>query len=79
MNPIDQRIEKIFREVFENDGMQIEDGQSPGNVMDWDSLAQVKLIVGLEEEFGIKFTTEEVTHLKSVGDLKQVIAKRLNS
>jgi acyl carrier protein len=79
MNPIDQRVEKIFREVFENDGMQIEDGLCPDNVMDWDSLAQVKLIVGLEEEFGIKFTTEEVTRLKSVGDLKQVVANRMKA
>ena len=77
MNPIDQRVEKVFREVFENDSMLVHDGLSAENMTDWDSLAQVKLIVGLEEEFDIKFTTDEVSQLKSVGQWKQIVATRM--
>jgi acyl carrier protein len=77
MNPIDQRVRKIFREVFENDGMQVTDSLSVENTPEWDSLAQIKLIVGLEEEFGIKFTTDEVMEANTVQALKQAIHTRL--
>ncbi len=77
MNPIDQRVRRVFREVFENDGMQVTDSLSVENTPEWDSLAQIKLIVGLEEEFGIKFTTDEVMEANSVGALKQAIHGRL--
>jgi len=74
MNALDQRIQRIFREVFENDSLQVHDDLSAQTLPDWDSLAQVKLILGLEEEFGVKFTTAEVAELNSVQSLKRALA-----
>lgn len=74
MNLVDQRIQRIFREVFENDSLRVHDDLSAQTLADWDSLAQVKLILGLEEEFGVKFTTAEVTELHSVQSLKSALA-----
>jgi acyl carrier protein len=74
MNLVDQRIQRIFREVFENDALQVHDDLSAQTLADWDSLAQVKLILGLEEEFGVKFTTAEVAELNSVQSLKSALA-----
>ena len=67
------RIRSIFREVFDNDEMEIWDAMAAKDVPHWDSLAQVKLIIGLEEEFGIKFTTQEVAEMACVGDLKKAL------
>jgi acyl carrier protein len=39
----------------------------------WDSLAHVKLMMGCEEEFGVKFTIEETVESTSVGKLKSVL------
>ena len=39
----------------------------------WDSLTHIELIVALEREFRVKFTTGEVTKLKNVGDLVYLI------
>lgn len=74
MNLVDQRIQRIFREVFENDSLQVHDDLSAQTLADWDSLAQVKLILGLEEEFAVKFTTAEVAELNSVQSLKSALA-----
>ncbi len=76
MTNVDQRVQRIFREVFENDAMEVGDALSAETHADWDSLAQVKLILGLEEEFGVKFTTAEVTELHSVGSIKQALAAK---
>ena len=42
----------------------------------WDSLAHVKLIMGCEEEFGIKFTIDETVESTSAGKLKAVLASK---
>lgn len=73
MNSMDRRIREVFREVFDNDEMEICDDMSAKDVPEWDSLAQVKLIIGLEEEFGIHFTTHEVVEMTCIGDLKKCL------
>ena len=49
------RMERVFQEVFENDELRLSDGMSQSTLPAWDSFAQVKLVIGLEEEFGVKF------------------------
>ena len=61
-----ERIEKIFREVFDNESLQITEDFSPETYPDWDSFSQVKIAIGLEEEFGVKLTTEEMLEANSV-------------
>jgi acyl carrier protein len=73
MTTLDQRLQNIFQEVFDDDDLEITDETFAKSLANWDSFAQVKLVVGLEEEFDIKFTTEEVATLSSVGDLKRAI------
>jgi acyl carrier protein len=67
------RVRDVFREVFDNDEMEIWDATSAKDVPEWDSLAQAKLIIGLEEEFGVKFSTHEVAQMTCVGDLKRAL------
>lgn len=73
---IDQRLQQIFREAFDNDKLSVTDSLSPETVPEWDSLVQVKLIVGCEEEFGVKFSIEETIESNSVGKLKSVLAAK---
>jgi len=73
---IDQRLQQIFREAFENDKLTLTDNLSPETMPAWDSLGHVKLIMGCEEEFGVKFTIEETVESTSVGKLKAVLASK---
>ena len=74
MTLIDQRLQQIFREAFDNDKLPLTDALSPESMPQWDSLAHVKLMMGCEEEFGVKFTIEETVESTSVGKLKSVLA-----
>ncbi len=69
----------IFREVFDNPAIVLHDQTTAADVENWDSLNHIDLIVGVERKFKIKFTTREVTSLKTVGDLAELIAKKLGA
>jgi acyl carrier protein len=73
MATLDQRVQSVFQEVFDEEDLELTDETSARTLANWDSFAQVKLIVGLEEEFDVKFTTDEVATLSNVGDLKGAI------
>jgi len=72
----DQRLQQIFREAFENDKLVLSDSLSPETLPEWDSLAHVKLMMGCEEEFGVKFSIEETVESTSVAKLKQVLTSK---
>jgi len=73
---LDQRLQQIFREAFENGRLTLSDSLSPETMPQWDSLVHVKLMMGCEEEFGVKFTIEETVESTSVGKLKAVLAAK---
>jgi acyl carrier protein len=74
---MNSRIRRVFREVFNDGQMEIWDSMSARDIAGWDSLAQVKLLIGLEEEFGVKFSTREVTQLDSVAKIKEALSQKV--
>jgi acyl carrier protein len=46
--------------------------QVPG----WDSLAHVRVLVAVEEAFGIRIKSMEAIRLRNVGDLQQLVLKK---
>ena len=64
-----ERLQSIFRDVFDNADFHIRDDMKPDDIPGWDSLNYINLIVGVESEFGVHFDGEEITSLTCVGDL----------
>lgn len=73
MNPDFIRLQRIFREVLEDDEFQLREDHSQQNLSSWDSFTQVKVIIGIEEEFGVHFSIDEAAGTKSVADLMTLI------
>ncbi|MFP3154169.1 acyl carrier protein [Lachnospiraceae bacterium ZAX-1] len=71
-----ERVNKVFREVFDDDTITVTDVTTAGDIEDWDSLEHINLVVAWEEEFGIKFSMSEVTRMKNVGEAVDIIMKR---
>jgi acyl carrier protein len=76
MSTLDQRLQNVFQEVFDDEDLEVTDETSSKILPNWDSFAQVKLVVGLEEEFDVKFTTDEVATLSNAGDLKRALRSK---
>jgi acyl carrier protein len=73
---IKQKLTGIFRNVFDNEAIEITDATTAKDIEGWDSLTHVNLIVAVEKGFKISFTTKEVMGLQSAGDLIRLIARR---
>ena len=77
MSPNFIRVQRIFREVLEDDNFRLLLDHSQQTLEGWDSFAHVKLIIGLEEELGIKFLIDEVAQTQSVGALLKLVDSKL--
>lgn len=64
-----ERLTKVFRSVFERDDLVLRSDLAAVDVDNWDSFNHINLILALEEEYEISFTTEQITGLQNVGDL----------
>ena len=67
---LEARLQNVFRDVFDNDSLVLTDDLSQESFADWDSFHQVKLAIAIEEEFGVKLSTEDVVAETSVAAIK---------
>jgi len=75
-----EKVRGVFQDVFEVPGLRITPETGPGDIEDWDSVAQVKLVLALEEAFDVRFSVNEVAAMKTVGDFVRTIsAKRVEN
>jgi acyl carrier protein len=74
---IHARLTAIFRDVFDDDGIEIADSTSAKDIRGWDSVKMVKLVLAAEERFGVRMRSREIDALKNVGDWIELIGKKL--
>jgi len=67
------RLATIFSENLKVPAGEITDQTSPDNSPRWDSLAAVNLVLALEDEFGVRFTTREIPTMRSVGAVRTIL------
>ena len=77
MNVIDQRIEEIARDIFDDDELVITDATVASEVRGWDSLAHVNFMYSLEEAFDVQFSEDEFVGFENVGALKRILALKI--
>jgi len=72
-----EELNEIFRDVFDDDDIVVNDATTSEDIEDWDSLEHINLIVAVEEAFGIKFAMGEVVTMKNVGEMADIILSRI--
>ncbi len=72
-----EKLNGIFRTVFDNDDLDIRPEMTANDVDGWDSLSHVNLILAVEKGFGIRFTQRELLTFKNVGDLLKSIERQV--
>ena len=66
----------MFRDNFDDDGINLTDSTSSEDIEDWDSLEQINLVVAIQDAFGIKFNIDEVNAMKNVGEMADAILEK---
>ena len=68
-----EKLNTVFRDNFDDNGINLTDSTSSADIEDWDSLEQINLVVAIQDAFGIKFNIDEVNAMKNVGEMADAI------
>jgi len=66
-------INSVVREALDNDTIVLSADSTAADTPGWDSIAQVNIVVSLEQKLGRAFTTQQIESFQSVGDLMHAV------
>lgn len=70
------RVQDVFRAELDDEALVITPDTSQKNLKGWDSLAHIRLVSGIENEFDIQFNLTEIEQITSVRQFVQLIRER---
>lgn len=68
-----QRLNEVFRDVFDDDSIELQDETTSEDIEDWDSFEHINLVVAVQEEFNFKIPMGKVVTMKNVGEMVDII------
>ena len=71
-----ERLDRVFQDVFDDDTIHVTPKTTADDIEDWDSLEHINLVSAVEKAFGMKFRMQEVSGMKNVGEMADIIAAR---
>ena len=70
------RLTEVFHDVFDDDDIALTRDTTAADIEAWDSLMHVTLMLRVEAAFKVRFNAGDVTGLKNVGQLVDLIDAR---
>ena len=71
-----EQLNEVFRDVFDDDSIELSDEMTSADVEGWDSVEHFNLISEIESALGMRFKMKEVSGMKNVGELAEIVAER---
>jgi acyl carrier protein len=71
------RLQEVFQDVFDDDTIEINESTTANDIEDWDSLEHITLIGAVEKTFKMRFKMKEVSSMKNVGEMAEIILERI--
>lgn len=78
IDEVHEQLTIIFRDIFDDQLLEITGTTTAADIEEWDSLAHIRLIVEVEKYFSIVLTIKEVKAVNNVGDFMHLIAIKLS-
>lgn len=75
-NQILEEVQDIFRDVLDNEDIELTPATMADDIEEWDSLSHIQLIVAIEKHFKVKFTSKEILSWKNVGEMIDCISTK---
>lgn len=70
------KLQSIFSTIF--DDVQITESTTVADIENWDSLANIKILMMVEKDFNINIDVSLIHHLTSVKQIIEVIEQCMN-
>ena len=71
------RLNRVFRDVFDDETIRVTPNTTADDIDDWDSLEHITLISAVEREFRMKFKMGEISSMKNVGEMARIVTERM--
>jgi acyl carrier protein len=75
MSTTRERLERIVLETLNDPSVKFSDELSMASCEAWDSVATVQIVLEVEQEFVVRFTTDEVAGVRGVADLLHLLER----
>jgi acyl carrier protein len=72
-----KRLNEIFRDILDDEQITLTPETTATDIPEWDSFNHVNISVACEAAFGIRFKAAELEELRNVGELVQIIQRKL--
>ena len=69
-------LQSVFNEVFSTN-VTLTEKTTAEDIEQWDSLSHFELIVGIEQQFDIKLTSQEIRELGTVAAICRLLEEKL--
>jgi acyl carrier protein len=69
-------LAEIVAAVLEVDPAEISDPAGPATLPSWTSMRHIQLVVAVQEAYGLSFDYTEISGIRTVGDLRALVAAR---
>jgi acyl carrier protein len=73
------QVRDIIADVLDQPDLQVTPATTAENVDGWDSFNHINIVVAIESHFGIKIHTAEIEELRNVGELVEVVERKLKT
>lgn len=71
-----EKLNGVFSDVFD-EKIIVTPQTTASDIEDWDSLTHITLISEVEDAFNVKFSMKEVMGMQNVGEMIDIIQKRI--
>ena len=69
----EDRLAQAVAEVLDVTPETLSDESSPATIPSWDSLGHLNLIIALEQEFGVRLSSEDILTMRSIGSIRRIL------
>jgi acyl carrier protein len=73
---ISERLQQVILKELGLESYPLEDSTLASTVPGWDSLSHIRILLAVEEAYGIRIKGLEAVRLKNVGDLQQLVSRK---